>query len=118
MLRLRLLRKLQRKGSRGTSKNLEGAAYDVLIIDRMVPGVDGLAALKALRITGVTTPDGRFIYVDRVSDLRQLRGGYRYSPGYIEGKLKFSPYVQEAIALGDSEKDYISVIVIINFLFL
>ena len=32
-------------------------AYDVLIIDRMVPGVDGLAALKALRITGVTTPD-------------------------------------------------------------
>ncbi|MCX8126647.1 MAG: AMP-binding protein, partial [Dehalococcoidia bacterium] len=64
---------------------------------------------------GFETKDGRIVYVDRLSDLRQLRNGYRYSPGYIEGKLKFSPYIQEAIALGDSEKDYIAVIVIINF---
>ena len=33
-----------------------GAAYGVLIIDRMVPGVDGLSVVKALRISGVTTP--------------------------------------------------------------
>ncbi len=31
-------------------------AYGVLIIDRMVPGVDGLSVVKALRISGVTTP--------------------------------------------------------------
>ena len=30
--------------------------HDLMIIDRMVPGVDGLSALKALRITGVSTP--------------------------------------------------------------
>ena len=61
-------------------------------------------------------PDGRIVYIDRVEDLRQLKSGYRYSPGFIEGKLKFSPYIQEAIALGDTDKDYISVIVIIDFL--
>ncbi len=31
-------------------------AYDVLILDRMVAGVDGLNALKALRAAGVRTP--------------------------------------------------------------
>lgn len=65
---------------------------------------------------GLFSPDGHVIYIDRAEDLRQLRSGYKYSPGYIEGKLKFSPYIQEAIALGDTEKDYISVIVIIDFL--
>jgi two-component system, OmpR family, response regulator len=33
-----------------------GDAYGVLIVDRMVPGVDGLSVVKALRISGVTTP--------------------------------------------------------------
>ncbi len=33
-----------------------GDAYGVLIIDRMVPGVDGLSVVRALRISGVTTP--------------------------------------------------------------
>jgi two-component system OmpR family response regulator len=31
-------------------------SYAVLILDRMVPGVDGLAALKALRAAGIQTP--------------------------------------------------------------
>ena len=30
--------------------------HDLMIIDRMVPGVDGLSVLKALRIAGVDTP--------------------------------------------------------------
>ena len=43
-------------------------AYDVLVIDRMVPGVDGLAVLKALRITGVTTPTIFLTAMDGVED--------------------------------------------------
>lgn len=31
-------------------------AYQVMILDRMVPGIDGLAVLKALRAIGVRTP--------------------------------------------------------------
>jgi two-component system, OmpR family, response regulator len=33
-----------------------GDSYGVLIVDRMVPGIDGLSVVKALRISGVTTP--------------------------------------------------------------
>lgn len=61
------------------------------------------------------TPEGHVVYVERAEDLRQLKGGYRYAPGYIEGRLKFSPYIQEAIVLGDEQKDYCSVIAIIDF---
>ena len=43
-------------------------SYDMLVIDRMVPGVDGLAALKALRITGVTTPTIFLTAMDGVED--------------------------------------------------
>lgn len=64
---------------------------------------------------GFITPEGHLVYIDRVEELGQLRSGHRYSPIYIEGKLKFSPYIQEAIALGDTDKDYVSVVVIIDF---
>jgi len=33
-----------------------GGEYAALVIDRMVPGIDGLSALKALRVTGIQTP--------------------------------------------------------------
>ncbi|SDP43512.1 two-component system, OmpR family, response regulator [Phyllobacterium sp. YR620] len=33
-----------------------GAGYDVLVIDRMIPGLDGLSLVKALRAAGVKTP--------------------------------------------------------------
>ena len=33
-----------------------GGVYGVLIVDRMVPGIDGLSVVKALRVSGVTTP--------------------------------------------------------------
>lgn len=44
------------------------SAYAVLIIDRMVPTVDGLAVLKALRITGVKTPAIFLTAMDGVED--------------------------------------------------
>lgn len=33
-----------------------GEGYDVLVIDRMIPGLDGLSLVKALRAAGVKTP--------------------------------------------------------------
>jgi two-component system OmpR family response regulator len=33
-----------------------GADYDVLVLDRMVPGMDGLRTVKSLRAAGVRTP--------------------------------------------------------------
>src|SRR5260221_11024076 len=33
-----------------------GEAYDVVIVDRMLPGLDGLGIVKTVRAAGVTTP--------------------------------------------------------------
>jgi two-component system OmpR family response regulator len=47
-----------------------GAAnsYSVLILDRMVPGLDGLGVLKALRAAGVQTPALFLTAMDNVDD--------------------------------------------------
>lgn len=42
--------------------------YDVLILDRMVPGVDGLSVLKALRSANVKTPTLFLTAMDNVDD--------------------------------------------------
>ena len=43
-------------------------SYSVLILDRMVPGVDGLAVLKALRAAGVHTPALFLTAMDNIDD--------------------------------------------------
>lgn len=35
---------------------LETGAYDVCILDRMLPGLDGLSLLRAARTRGISTP--------------------------------------------------------------
>jgi DNA-binding response OmpR family regulator len=45
-----------------------GEEYDLLILDRMMPGIDGLTLCKMLRETGVTTPILFLTAKDAVSD--------------------------------------------------
>jgi len=45
-----------------------GQDYDVLVLDRMVPGLDGLAVLKALRQARVTAPAIFLTALDEVED--------------------------------------------------
>jgi long-chain acyl-CoA synthetase len=44
--------------------------------------------------------DGKLVVIDRIKDIATTSGGDRFSPQYIENKLKFSPYVAEAVILG------------------
>jgi long-chain acyl-CoA synthetase len=44
---------------------------------------------------------GHLVVVDRVRDLAATATGSRFSPQYIENKLKFSPFIAEAVVLGD-----------------
>ncbi len=55
------------------------------------------------------------IYLDRVKDLLELAGGGRFSPQFIEGRLKFSPYVRDVMAVGGADKAYVTTIIIIDF---
>jgi long-chain acyl-CoA synthetase len=64
---------------------------------------------------GYIDKDGHLIYLDRVSDMIELANGERFSPQYIEGRLKFSPYIQDVMAVGGFDMHYVTCIVNINF---
>jgi two-component system OmpR family response regulator len=51
-------------------------AWDVLVVDRMLPGLDGLSLIRELRTQGVTTPALVLSALDRVDDrIAGLRAG-------------------------------------------
>jgi len=43
---------------------------------------------------------GHLVVIDRIRDLAVTAANDRFSPQYIENKLKFSPYIAEAVILG------------------
>jgi len=63
---------------------------------------------------GYFTPDGHLVIIDRVKDLMHLKGGARFSPMFIENKLKFCPYIVEAVVLGH-EQEYVTTMICIDF---
>lgn len=64
---------------------------------------------------GYVDADGHVIYLDRVKDMIHLKNGEAFSPQYIEGRLKFCQYVQDVMAIGGEDKEFVSAIVIIDF---
>jgi len=55
---------------------------------------------------------GRLKIVDRLKDLIITAGGKNIAPSYIENKLKFSTYVQDAVVIGDRRKYCVALILI------
>jgi len=49
---------------------------------------------------GYFDDDGHLIVIDRAKDVMTLHDGTKFSPQFIENKLKFSPYVKEAVVFG------------------
>jgi long-chain acyl-CoA synthetase len=64
---------------------------------------------------GHISEDGHVVYLDRVAELRELSDGHKYAPQYIESKLRFSPYIKDAVALGDKSRDYVAALINIDF---
>ncbi|HYV40295.1 MAG TPA: AMP-binding protein, partial [Thermoanaerobaculia bacterium] len=50
---------------------------------------------------GFFDEDGHLKIIDRAKDVGRLKDGTLFAPKYLENKLKFSPYVKEAVAFGD-----------------
>ncbi len=59
---------------------------------------------------GEMSPDGQLKIVDRKKDLIINAYGKNIAPSEIENKLKFSPFIKEAIAIGDRRK-YLSALI-------
>jgi long-chain acyl-CoA synthetase len=49
---------------------------------------------------GYFNDHGQLVVIDRIKDLAETSRGERFSPQYVENKLKFSPYIAEAVVLG------------------
>ena len=62
---------------------------------------------------GSLTEDGHLVVIDRIADVMRLADGTLFSPQYIENKLKFSPYIREAVVLGGG-RPYVAAILCID----
>ena len=80
-------------------------------------GADGRSCSR----TGGCTPatpalideNGHLVVIDRLSDVMHNRQGEMFSPMFLENKLKFSPYIKEAVVFGDRQ-DFIAALINID----
>ncbi|MDO9706987.1 long-chain fatty acid--CoA ligase [Paracraurococcus lichenis] len=63
---------------------------------------------------GYVDKAGHLVVIDRIKDIATTSRGDRFSPQYIENKLKFSPYVAEAVVLGDG-RPHLAAMICIRF---
>ena len=63
---------------------------------------------------GFFNEKGQLVVIDRLKDVMHLTDGTSFSPQFMENKLKFSPYVREAVVLGRDRK-FIAAIICIDF---
>jgi long-chain acyl-CoA synthetase len=62
---------------------------------------------------GYLDKDGHLIVIDRVSDVMHNKKGEMFSPMFLENRLKFSPYIKEAVIFGD-KMDYVAALINID----
>lgn len=63
---------------------------------------------------GVIDADGHLKIIDRAKDVGKLADGSMFAPKYIENKLKFFPYIKEAVAFG-TDRDRVCAFINIDF---
>lgn len=59
---------------------------------------------------GLFDADGQLRIIDRAKDVGRLMGGALFAPKYVENKLKFFPYIKEAVAFGDRRHEVCAMI--------
>lgn len=52
---------------------------------------------------GYIDENGHLVVIDRVSDVMHNSDGEMFSPMFLENRLKFSPYIKEAVIFGDRQ---------------
>jgi long-chain acyl-CoA synthetase len=62
---------------------------------------------------GVMDADGYFKITDRMKDIIITAGGKNVTPSELENDLKFSPYITDAVVIGD-KRPYLTVIIMID----
>jgi len=63
---------------------------------------------------GFIDEDGHLVVFDRSKDVMTLNDGRPFSPQYLETRLKFSPFIEEAWAIGD-KREFITAVMCIDY---
>ncbi len=64
--------------------------------------------------TGFIDEDGHLVVFDRSKDVMILNDERPFAPQYLESRLKFSPYVQDAWVIGD-KRPYVTAVMCIDY---
>lgn len=64
---------------------------------------------------GYIDEDGHVIYLDRVKEMITLANGDRFSPQFIEGRLKFNPYIRDVMVIGDPSRQFVTALVVMDY---
>jgi long-chain acyl-CoA synthetase len=59
---------------------------------------------------GYIDENGHLVVIDRVSDVMHNKDGDMFSPMFLENRLKFSPYIKEAVIFGD-KRAYVAALI-------
>ena len=83
-------------------------AYDAMVLDRMLPGLDGLAVLKAVRAAGVRTPvlilSAMGALDDRVRGLRDGSDDYLVKPfAFVELHARVDALIRRGTSANGAE---------------
>ncbi len=62
---------------------------------------------------GFLDEHGHLVMIDRLTDVLKTADGSRFSPALIENKLKYSPFVREAVVIGE-ERPYVVALIQID----
>jgi long-chain acyl-CoA synthetase len=62
---------------------------------------------------GFLDPRGHLVIVDRAKDVGKLADGSVFAPQFVENKLKFSPFIAEAVAFGH-ERPFVAAMIAID----
>ncbi|MDP2373054.1 AMP-binding protein [Reyranella sp.] len=62
---------------------------------------------------GFFDKQGHLVIIDRAKDVGKLADGSAFAPQFIENKLKFSPFIREAVAFGD-QRPFVAAMIAID----
>lgn len=62
---------------------------------------------------GFFDKQGHLVIIDRAKDVGKLADGTAFAPQFIENKLKFSPFIREAVAFGD-QRPFVAAMIAID----
>jgi long-chain acyl-CoA synthetase len=63
---------------------------------------------------GYVDDDRHLVVIDRMEDLKELKGGRKFSPQFAEIRLRFCPYIKDALVVGGEDKDFVTAIINID----